>query len=50
MPEGAAWGFNGAEGRTRVHVWGPGGRLGREISREVLDTALVNLGRRGLGS
>jgi len=45
LPEGATFGFNGADGRTWIHVFGPGGSLGREISREVLNTALVSLGR-----
>jgi hypothetical protein len=48
VPEGAAWGFNGSDGRTWIHVFGPGGSLGREVSREVLNTALVSLGRSGL--
>jgi hypothetical protein len=50
LPEGATFGFNGADGRTWIHVFGPGGSLGREVSREVLNTALVSLGRPGLGS
>jgi hypothetical protein len=52
VPEGATFGFNGrAEtGETWIHVFGPGGSLGREVSREVLNTALVSLGRPGLGS
>ena len=50
LPEGATYGFNGAEGRTWIHVFGPGGSLGREVSREVLNTALVSLGRPGLSS
>ena len=49
LPEGATFGFNAAGGRTWIHVFGPGGSLGRELSREVLDTALVSLGRPGLG-
>jgi hypothetical protein len=49
LPEGATFGFNGAEGRTWIHVFGPGGSLGPEVSREVLNTALVSLGRPGLG-
>lgn len=49
VPEGATFGFNGrAEtGETWIHVFGPGGSLGREVSREVLNTALVGLGRPG---
>jgi Clp amino terminal domain, pathogenicity island component len=52
LPEGTTFGFNGrAEtGETWIHVFGPGGSLGREVSREVLNAALVNLGRPGLGS
>jgi Clp amino terminal domain, pathogenicity island component len=50
LPEGTTFGFNGADGRTWVHVFGPGGSLGREVSREVLNTALVGLGRPGLAS
>lgn len=50
LPEGATFGFNGADGRTWIHVCGPGGSLGLEVSREVLNTALVSLGRPGLGS
>jgi hypothetical protein len=50
LPEGTTFGFNGAGGRTWIHVFGPGGSLGREVSREVLNTALVSLGRPGLDS
>jgi Clp amino terminal domain, pathogenicity island component len=50
LPDGTTFGFNGADGRTWIHVFGPGGSLGREVSREVLDTALVSLGRPALGS
>jgi hypothetical protein len=50
LPEGANFGFNGADGRTWIHVFGPGGSFGREVAREVLNTALVSLGRPGLGS
>jgi len=50
LPEGATFGFNGVGGRTWIHVFGPGGSLGREISYEVLNTALTSLGRPGLGS
>jgi Clp amino terminal domain, pathogenicity island component len=45
LPEDATFGFNGADGRTWIHVFGPGGSLGREVSREVLNTALASLGR-----
>jgi hypothetical protein len=48
VPEGAAYGFNGADGRTWIHVFGPDGSLGREVTREVLNTALTSLGRPGL--
>jgi hypothetical protein len=48
VPEGATFGFNGADGRTWISVWGPGGSLGPEVSREVLSTALVSLGRPAL--
>jgi hypothetical protein len=50
LPAGANFGFNGADGRTWIHVFGPDGSLGREVSREVLNAALVSLGRPGLGS
>jgi hypothetical protein len=52
LPEGTTFGFNGrAEtGETWIHVFGPGGSLGREVTREVLNTALVSLGRPGLAS
>jgi hypothetical protein len=50
LPEGTTFGFNGADGRTWIHVFGPSGSLGREVSREVLNTALISLGRPTLGS
>jgi hypothetical protein len=50
LPAGATFGFNGADGRTWIHVFGPDGSLGREVSREVLNAALVSLGRPGLSS
>lgn len=50
VPDGATFGFNGDGRRTWIHVFGPGGNLGPEVSREVLNTALVSLGRPGLGS
>jgi hypothetical protein len=50
LPEGTTFGFNGSGGRTWIHVFGPGGSLGREVSREVLDAALASLGRPGLDS
>lgn len=50
VPEGATFGFNSRveTGETWIHVFGPGGSLGRAVSREVLNTALVSLGRPGL--
>jgi hypothetical protein len=50
VPEDATFGFNSKDGRTWIHVFGPGGSLGPEVSREVLNTALLSLGRPGLGS
>jgi hypothetical protein len=50
LPEGTTFGFNGADGQTWIDVFGPGGSSGREVSREVLNTALISLGRPGLGS
>jgi len=50
VPEGATFGFNGSDGRTWIHGWGPDGSLGRDVSREVLNAALVSLSRPGLGS
>jgi hypothetical protein len=50
LPDGATFGFNSKDGRTWIHVFGPGGSLGREVSREVLNTALVSLGRSALDS
>jgi hypothetical protein len=52
LPEGTTFGFNGrAEtGETWIHVLGPGGSLDREVTREVLNTALTGLGRPGLTS
>ncbi|HWN59832.1 MAG TPA: hypothetical protein VNO25_04115 [Streptosporangiaceae bacterium] len=44
LPEGTTFGFNGAEGRTWIHVFGPDGSRGREVTREVLNTALVSPG------
>lgn len=50
LPEGATFGFNQGEGeRTWVHVIGPDGGLGSEVTREVLSTALASLGRAPLG-
>jgi Clp amino terminal domain, pathogenicity island component len=45
LPKGASFGFNSADGRSWIDVFGPGGSLGREASREVLNTALISLGR-----
>ena len=50
LPEGTTFGFNSRAGRTWINVFGPGGSLGREVSREVLNTALVSLGRPTLDS
>ena len=51
LPEGTTFGFNaGADGRTWMHVFGPDGGLSREVTCEVLNTALVSLGRPGLAS
>jgi hypothetical protein len=50
LPEGTTFGFNhDADQRTWIGVIGPGGSLGPEVTREVLNTALVSLGR-GVGS
>jgi hypothetical protein len=48
LPEGTTFGFNGADGRTWIHVFGPDGGLGRNVTREVLNAALISLGRPGL--
>lgn len=45
LPEGSTFGFNRTDGRTWIHVFGPGGSLGRHVTREVLDAALASLGR-----
>jgi hypothetical protein len=45
LPEGATFGFNHADGRTWIHVFGPAGSLGPDVSREVLNTALASLDR-----
>jgi hypothetical protein len=37
------------QGETLIHVLGPGGSLGRDVSRKVLNTAVVSLGRSGPG-
>lgn len=52
LPEGATFGFNSrAEtGETWIHVFDPAGSLGRDVSRRVLNSALVSLGRPGLGA
>jgi hypothetical protein len=49
LPEGTTFGFNGRDGRTWIHVFGPGASLGPEVCREVLNTALASLGRPGVG-
>jgi hypothetical protein len=50
LPEGATFGFNSAGDRSWVDVFGPDGSLGRDVSREVLNTALISLGRPALNS
>jgi hypothetical protein len=46
LPEGATYGFNTREdGRTWMHVFDADGSLGRDVTREVLNTALVSLDR-----
>lgn len=51
LPEGTTFGFNaGGDGRAWMHVFGPDGSLGRQVTHEVLNTALVSLGRPGLAS
>jgi hypothetical protein len=50
LPEGTTFGFNhGGDERTWMHVIGPDGGLGPEVTRRVLDTALVSLGCPGIG-
>ena len=50
LPDGAIYGFNGSAetGESWIHVWNSTGSLGRDVSREVLNTALLSLGRPGL--
>lgn len=43
VPEGATFGFNSKDGRTWIHIFGPYGSLGRDLSREVLNAALASL-------
>lgn len=52
LPEGSTFGFNGRTetGETWIHVFGPGGSLGRQVTRDVLNTALASLDRPGLSS
>ena len=46
LPEGTTFGFNSDTGeRTWMQVIGPGGGAGPVVTREVLNTALVSLGR-----
>ena len=46
LPEGSTFGFNRSGGeRTWMHVFGPNGSRGQKVSREVLNTALLSLGR-----
>lgn len=49
VPDGATFGRNGrAEtGETRIRVFGPGGSLGRDVSRDVLNTALETVVHQG---
>ena len=50
LPEGTTFGFNhGEDERTWMHVIGPDGALGPEVTRQVLNTALVSLGCPGIG-
>jgi hypothetical protein len=50
LPEGSTFGFNyAADERTWMHVFGPDGSLGPEVTREVLNTALTSLDRPPLG-
>ena len=51
LPEGTTFGFNhGGDERTWMHVIGPDGALGPEVTRQVLNTALVGLGCPEMGS
>jgi len=51
LPEGTTFGFSSdGEGRTWMHVIGPGDSRDPELTREVLNTALASLGRPVLGS
>jgi hypothetical protein len=45
LPEGTTFGFNRAGERTWMSVIGPDGMIGSAATREVLNTALANLGR-----
>jgi hypothetical protein len=45
LPEGTTFGFNSADGRAWITVWGPDGGRGPDVTREVLNTALASLGR-----
>jgi ClpA/ClpB-like protein len=46
LPAGTTFGFNyDADGRTWMHVTGPGGALGFAVTRDVLNVALTSLGR-----
>jgi hypothetical protein len=45
LPEGTTFGFNRAGERTWMSVIGPDGGIGPVRTREVLNTALANLGR-----
>jgi ClpA/ClpB-like protein len=49
LPEGTTFGFNlGADGRTWLHVFDPGGSPRPGVTREVLNTALASLDRPAL--
>ena len=51
LPEGTTVGFNSdGDGRTWMHVIGPGGRSAPGLTREVLNTALASLNRPALDS
>lgn len=50
LPAGSTFGFNADGERVWIDVIGPGLRRDREISREVLNTALASLGRPVLDS
>jgi hypothetical protein len=49
LPEGSTFGFNQDEDRSWIVVIGPGWSRDPGVTREVLNTALVSLGRPALG-